>query len=170
MPPASLAEIADGSRGLPSMAGGVSPAVAAGGMAGSMAIGVFAGAPSPACCVADSSANATCHAASAGGLSPAAEQPASKTAKRRQRRKLTEWKAQVFGEDMPGYEEDVGPRAATTEGRKERKWRAEARSLLEVAAGGGGEQEHPEFLRKRPAGMQLSHAAKAKACSSSSVA
>lgn len=146
-------------------------------MAGSTAIGAVAGAacaggvtPSPACGMADSSANATCQAASAGGVSPtaSAEQPASKTAKRRQWRKLTEWRAQVFGEDMPGYVED--PRPATTEGRKERKWRAEARSLLDVAAGGGGEQECPEFLRKRPAGMQLSHAAKAKACSSSSAA
>lgn len=148
-------------------------------MAGSPAIGAFAGAacasgaaPSPACGMADSSANATCQAASAGGASPAASaaQPASKTAKRRERRKLTEWRAQVFGEDMPGYVEDVGPRAATTQGRKERKWRAEARSLLDVAAGAGGEQEYPEFLRKRPAGMQLSRAAEAKACSSSSAA
>lgn len=70
---------------------------------------------------------------------------------------------------MPGYVEDVGPRAATTEGRKQRKFRAEARALLDVAsAGGGEEQEYPEFLRKRPAGMQLSHAAKAKAICSSS--
>lgn len=73
-----------------------------------------------------------------------------------------EWKAQVFGEDMPGYVEDVGPRAATTEGRKQRKARAEARALLDIAAG-GEEQEYPEFMRKRPAGTQLSHAAKAKA-------
>ena len=70
---------------------------------------------------------------------------------------------------MPGYEEDVGPRAATTEGRKQRKLRADGRALLDMVAG-GEEQEYPEMLRKRPAGTQLSHAAKAKASSSSSVA
>ena len=41
--------------------------------------------------------------------------------------------ARVLGEDMPGYVADVGARASTTAGRKERKQRAEARALLDVA-------------------------------------
>ena len=42
---------------------------------------------------------------------------------------------------------DVGPRAASTEGRKQRKARAEARALLDIAAE-GEEIEYPEYIRK----------------------
>ncbi len=75
---------------------------------------------------------------------------------------------------MPGYVEETGPRGSSTEGRKQRKARADARALFDVASAFGaaasGEDvpEYPEYIRKRPAGRQLSHAAKAKAEASGS--
>jgi len=69
---------------------------------------------------------------------------------------------------MPGYLEDVGVRASTTEGRKQRKLRAESRMLMDIYK--EDDEEYPEWIRKRPAGCQMSHAAKAKAAGSSSAA
>jgi len=43
-----------------------------------------------------------------------------------------EWQAKTYGEEMPGYLEDVGVRASTTEGRKQRKLRAESRMLMDI--------------------------------------
>ena len=73
------------------------------------------------------------------------------------------WQAQIFGEDMPGYEADVGARASTTAGRKERKRREEARGLIDMCAELKNQPEdegdgtfYPEHVRKRPAGNQPS--------------
>ena len=72
---------------------------------------------------------------------------------------------------MPGYEVDVGARAATTQGRKDRKANADARALHDICAGlapevEGGEVEYPEGCRKRPAGTQPSAASRLKASGS----
>ena len=83
-----------------------------------------------------------------------------------------DWQAQVHSEEMPNYEVDVGARASTAEGRKQRKARAEMRALVDIAANlAGVKPEYPEYMRKRPAGHQPSHASKAKAgCAAGSAA
>lgn len=78
-------------------AGGVSPA-AAGGMAGSSASDAFAADSASAGGVSPEAAGGMAASASAGGVSP--DGPASKTAQRRQRRKMTDLVGQLVTEQI----------------------------------------------------------------------
>ena len=69
---------------------------------------------------------------------------------------------------MPGYVVDVGARASTSAGRRERKRREEARALIDMCKGLKDQPEdqgdatfYPEHVRKRPAGNQPSVASRA---------
>ena len=79
----------------------------------------------------------------------------SSAQKRKLRRVVKTWQAQIFRENMPGYVADVGATASQTVQRKERKARAEARALLDLVGHRYGiTHRHPQ---KIPSNVSLIH-------------